>query len=403
MDDLIRKTIAIILAGGKGERLGLLTLFRSKGAVPFGGKYRLIDFTLSNCVNSGIKQIFVAVQGKDHSLCEHLGEWDRNFSRDVKEFLEIMHPQGEAYTATANAVYENLLPILSAKPQFVLILGGDHIYEMDYKEMLVFQKDKKGELVVAVTEVGDKVVAQESGVLIINENQKIIGFQEKPKDPVAIPGKPGRYLISMGIYLFPIETLVSELVSDNKDIKSSHDFGKKIIPDMIKRGINVFAFQFPGYWRDVGTIDSYFEANMDLISVKPQFDLYKNWLTYGKPRPPAKIVFEESLGNSIFCDGVVVDWGKITRSVISPGVVVRSGAEISEAIIFPDVVIESGVRIRRAIIDKYNIIPVGSVIEAGNMRFEGEQKEKIMITPSGIVIVPRHLNPNEMIGYPELP
>lgn len=370
MEDLIRKTVAIILAGGKGERLGDLTRYRSKAAVPYGGKYRLIDFTLSNCVNSGIRQIFVAVQGMDHSLCEHLGEWDRNFSRDVKEFLEILHPQAAAYTATANAVYENLLPIITSKPQLVLILAGDHIYDMDYQEMIAFQKAKGGESVVAVTEVNDKTIAQSSGVLIVDEDQRIIGFQEKPEDPVAIPGRPGRYLISMGIYLFPIEMLVPELISDKKNTKSSHDFGKNIIPDMVSRGIKVYAFPFAGYWRDAGTIDSYFEANMDLVSVKPQFDLYGNWLTYGKQRPPAKVVFDESFGNSLFCDGVIIEWGKITHSVVSPGVIVRSGADLSEAIIFPDVVIEPGVKIRRAIIDKYNVIPAGSIIEAGKNQTE---------------------------------
>lgn len=306
----------------------------------------------------------------------------------------------EPYVGTADAVYENLYSVLRFKPEIDLILAGDHVYKMDYRDLISFHQEKQAELTIAALETDDRDLAKRSGVLSINENKKLIGFEEKPREPKTIPGKPDRFLISMGIYAFRHQTMVEELISDAANPRSQHDFGKNIIPKMVGEGRNVFAFQFQGYWRDIGTIDAYYDAQMDLVSVVPEFNLYDKswpWLTFGEQRPPTKIVFDERIKNSIISEGCIIDRGEIQGSIISPGVTVAMDAQIINSVILENVTIGARARIVKTIIDKKNNIPSGSIIEAGNIKYEGEQKEKIEMTPSGIVVIPRYFEPWEEI------
>ncbi|MDO8574584.1 MAG: sugar phosphate nucleotidyltransferase [bacterium] len=406
MEGLAEKTVVIILAGGKGSRLGQLTGHRAKPAVPFAGKFRMIDFVLSNCLHSGLNRIIVPTQYKSLSLTDHLDEWRRNFILEKGESLRAVQPQArttsdlEPYTGTADAVYENLYSVLRFKPEIDLILAGDHIYKMDYRDLILFHQQKQAELTIAALETDDRDLAKRSGVLSIDESGKVIDFEEKPREPKSIPGKPGRFLISMGIYVFNHKMMVEELTNDAANLKSQHDFGKNIIPKMIKESRNVFAFQFQGYWLDIGTIDAYYAAQMDLVSVVPQFNLYDEtwpWLTFGKQRPPTKIVFDERIKNSVISEGCFFDRGEIRGSVISPGVKIGMDAQIIDSVLLEEVVVGAGSRIVKTIIDKNNRIPKGSVIEMGNIKFDGENKTNIEVTPSGIVVIPRYFEPYEEI------
>lgn len=398
MEELLKKTLVIILAGGKGERLGPLTGHRAKPAVPFAGRFRMIDFVLSNCLYSGLFKILVPTQYRSSSLIDHIDEWKRNFVIERGEALKVVQPQGrttpelEPYLGTADAVYENLYSVERFNPELDLILAGDHVYKMDYRELIFSHLKNQAELTIAALETTDRDSAKRSGVLQTDKNNQIIGFEEKPQEPKSIPNKPDKFLISTGIYVFNHKILTEELISDAEDSESMHDFGSNIIPGMISKKKNVFAFPFKGYWRDIGTIDAYYEAQMDLVSIMPEFNLYDDtwpWLTFGKQRPSTKFVFDERIKRSIISEGCIIDRGEISGSILSPGVKVGMDSQIIDSIILEDVTIGAGTKIVRAIVDKGNLIPPNSNIEAGKIILKGEQKENIEVTPSGIVIVPR--------------
>ncbi len=402
MEELCGKTVVIVLAGGRGERLLSLTEHRAKPAVTFGGKYRIIDFVLSNCVNSGLSKILVTVQYKFDSLVRHLNLGWNIFTPEKGEYLRILPPQMRVsngwYQGTADAVYQNIYSLRADQPRYVLILSGDQIYRMDYRELLWFHRKKKADLTIAAVE-SDREIAQRSGVLEIDEEFRVIGFEEKPAEPKSLPNQPDRFLVSMGDYVFNSRELIEGLETDMADENSVHDFSRSIIPKMFRGGKNIFVFPFKnnktgetGYWRDVGTIEDFFRTNMDLVGIKPRFNLYDRdwpWRVFQKQFPPAKIVFSERVKQSIISEGCIVDEGEIIRSILSPGVKVGKNTQVIDSIVMDEVVIEDGARIIRAIIDKENIIPAGSVVEAGNMKYEG--KHEIVPSESGeIVLLPRH-------------
>jgi len=394
--------LAMILAGGKGERLHPLTIHRAKPAVPFGGIYRIIDFTLSNCINSGIRKIAVLPQYKSLSLDKHLRMAWNLFSGELNEYIISVPPQqrvGEKwYQGTADAIYQNIYMIEKDAPEHVLVLAGDHIYKMDYAEMFRFHKENKADATVAAIET-PRTSAADFGIVEVDNNGRIIGFEEKPKDPRPIPGRPDMAFASMGIYLFNTKTLLEYLKSDAlRD--TAHDFGKNVIPQMM-RNARVCAYNFKDenkkeakYWRDVGTIDAYWEANKDLVSVDPLLNLYdKAWpiRTYQAQNPPAKFVFAQEkkggrLGialDSIVAHGCIVSGGRVQNSVLSPNVRVNSYSEVHDSILMENVDIGRHCRIRRAIIDKDVVIPPET--EIGYNR--EEDKKRYHVTPSGIVVI----------------
>lgn len=393
---------AMILAGGKGERLHPLTNHRAKPAVPFGGIYRIIDFTLSNCINSGIRKIAVLPQYKSLSLDKHLRMAWNLFSGELNEFIISVPPQqrvGEKwYQGTADAIYQNIYMIEKDAPEHVLVLAGDHIYKMDYAEMFRLHKENKTDATVAAIET-PRTNATSFGIVEVDKNGRIIGFEEKPKDPRPIPGRPDMAFASMGIYLFNTKTLLEYLKSDALQ-DTAHDFGKNIIPHMMKTA-RVCAYNFKDenkkeakYWRDVGTIDAYWEANMDLVSVDPLLNLYdKAWpiRTYQAQNPPAKFVFAQEkkggrLGialDSIVAHGCIVSGGRVQNSVLSPNVRVNSYSEVHDSILMENVDIGRHSRIRRAIIDKDVVIPPETEI---GFNLE-KDKKRYHVTPSGIVVI----------------
>jgi len=397
----VKKVLAMVLAGGRGERLYPLTRDRAKPAVPFGAIYRIIDFTLSNCINSGVRRIYALTQYKSTSLNRHIQlGWDI-LSAPLGEFVEAIPAQQRIdehwYQGTADAIFQNINILQEERPDLVLILSGDHIYKMDYRKMIAFHLEKEADLTVAAIRM-DRKLSREFGVMEIDKNWRIVGFQEKPEEPKAIPGDPGGILASMGIYIFNTEVLARRLIEDTRS-DSSHDFGKDIIPMMIGRD-QVFAFDFrrgdcggTGYWRDVGTIDAYFEANMDLISVTPQLNLYDaQWpiLTYQPPSPPAKTVWIEEgrVGmalNSIISNGCIISGGNVRRSILSPRVTIHSFAEIEDSILLERVDVGRNAKIKRTIIDKEVEIPPGMEI---GYHLEDDAK-RFTVTPSGIVVVPK--------------
>ncbi|MEW6117864.1 MAG: glucose-1-phosphate adenylyltransferase [Nitrospirota bacterium] len=401
----IKDVLAIILAGGKGERLHPLTMHRAKPAVPFGGKYRIIDFTLSNCINSNIRKIGVMTQYKSLSLERHIAlGWEHLLSTELGEFIINVPPQQRVderwYEGTADAVYQNIYFIEKEAPPYLLILSGDHIYKMDYSEMFAFHKKKKAIGTIAAIEV-DKKLASAFGIMEVDEEGRIIGFEEKPENPKTIPGNPGQCLASMGVYLFNTEVMIEELKMDAAR-SSAHDFGKNIIPDMITTG-KLFAYNFRDenkkeakYWRDVGTVDAYWEANMDLVAVDPQLNLYDEaWpiRTRKRHNPPAKFVFAQEyeggrLGislDSIVCDGCIISGGRVQNSVLSPRVRVNSWATVEESILMENVEIGRHAKIRRAIIDKDVYIPSGTVIGYD----PEEDRKRFYVSPGGIVVIPK--------------
>ncbi|MEI9475657.1 MAG: glucose-1-phosphate adenylyltransferase [Deltaproteobacteria bacterium] len=395
------KVLAIILAGGRGERLYPLTRDRAKPAVPFGGIYRIIDFTLSNCVNSGIRHIYALTQYKSISLHRHIQLGWSTLSAPLGEFIEVIPAQQRIdeqwYQGTADAIFQNIYTLQEERPDLLLILSGDHIYKMDYRKMIAFHLEKKADLTVATIRM-DRTLSREFGVIETDGDWRIVGFQEKPEEPRTIPGDPQGILASMGVYVFNIETLVRRLIEDARS-DSSHDFGKDIIPSMIQKD-RVFAFDFKegdqggtGYWRDVGTIDAYFEANMDLVSLMPQLNLYDpQWpiLTYQPPYPPAKTVHAEegrtgTVINSIISNGCIISGGSVKRSIFSPRVRVHSYVDIEDAILLDGVDVGRHAKIRRAIIDKEVQIPEGMKI-GYNLE---EDAKRFTVNHSGIVVVPK--------------
>ena len=394
--------LAMILAGGKGERLHPLTIHRAKPAVPFGGIYRIVDFTLSNCINSGIRKIAVLPQYKSLSLDKHLRLAWNFFSGELNEYIISVPPQQRVgdrwYQGTADAIYQNIYMIEKDAPDHLLVLAGDHIYKMDYAEMFRFHKEKQADATVAAIEM-PRTMASSFGVIEVDEDCRIIGFEEKPKDPKHIPGRPDLAFASMGIYLFNTKKAIEHLEFDALH-DTAHDFGKNIIPQMFKTD-RVCAYNFKDenkkeakYWRDVGTIDAYWEANMDLVSVDPQLNLYdKAWpiRTYQAQNPPAKFVFAQEkkggrLGialDSIVAHGCIVSGGRVQNSVLSPNVRVNSYSEVRDSILMENVDIGRHCRIRKAIIDKDVTIPARSEIGYDHE----EDKKRYYVTPSGIVVI----------------
>ena len=397
--------LAIILAGGKGERLHPLTIHRAKPAVPFGGKYRIIDFTLSNCINSSIRKIAVITQYKSLSLDRHLAlGWEHLFSPELDEFITSIPPQQRIderwYAGTADAVHQNIYFIEKEAPSYLMILSGDHIYKMDYSEMLAFHIEKKAAGTVAAIEM-DKKTASSFGIMEVDKNWRVMGFEEKPKKPKTIPGNPNQCLASMGVYIFNTEDIIEELKVDAEQ-QSSHDFGKNIIPAMLNTN-RLFAYNFRDenkkeakYWRDVGTIDAYWEANMDLISVDPFLNLYdRKWpiRTHQPQNPPAKFVFAQEqrggrLGialDSIVCDGCIISGGRVQNSVLSPNVRINSWASVKDSILMENVEIGRYAKIKKAIVDKDVYIPPETVI-GYNLN---EDRKKFDVSPDGIVVIPK--------------
>ncbi|MFA5393686.1 MAG: glucose-1-phosphate adenylyltransferase [Candidatus Ratteibacteria bacterium] len=399
------KTLVFLLAGGKGERLYPLTKDRAKPAVPFGGNYRIVDFPLSNCINSGLRQIFMLTQYKSISLDRHIRLGWNILNPELGEYVTILPAQQRVsddwYRGTADAIFQNIYTLEREKSELVLILAGDHIYKMDYRPMIEFHRSRNAEITVAVMDIPISE-AHRFGVLEIDRDNRIVSFEEKPKAPRAIPGVPGRALISMGIYLFQTDALVREVIADTKLKNSSHDFGRDILPRLIQEGQPVWVFPFQDwcegkgkYWRDVGTLEAYYEASMDLVSVTPQLDLYEStWpiRTYQPPLPPAKTVFRDSdrcgqVLDSLIGDGSIVSGAKVVHSIISAGVFIHSYSEIEDSVIMEGVDIGRHAKIRRAIIDKHVKVPEGFRIGYN----PEEDRKRFTVTDTGIVVVPERM------------
>ena len=401
------KILTIILAGGQGERLYPLTKDRAKPAVPFGGIYRIIDFTLSNCLNSGLRKIVVLTQYKSFSLDRHLRLGWNIFNNELDEYIEQIPPQqrisDQWYQGTADAVYQNIYTLEKEQPEMVLVLSGDHIYKMDYRSMVLFHLENKADLTVACMEVPLNE-GKRYGVIKANEENRIVGFHEKPSEPIPTPNNPEAILISMGIYLFNTTTLVKAIIDDAKQ-DTNHDFGKNIIPEMIgsKR---VYAYPFAdgtnnnlNYWRDIGTLDAYWEANMDLVQESPEFNLYdKDWpiRTHQEQNPPAKTTFKKNLPeertdmilNSIISGGCIISGAKVDGCILSPDVRVNTNSEIYDSIIMESVRIGENVKIRKAIIDKSVNIP--DYMSIGYNR--EEDSKHFTVTDSGITVVRKEMH-----------
>jgi glucose-1-phosphate adenylyltransferase len=400
VSDLTRKTLALVLAGGEGSRLKDLTAWRAKPAVPIGGKYRIIDFPLSNCVNSGIRRIGVLTQYKSHSLIRHLQRAWGFMRAEIGEFVEILPAQQrtdkkEWYQGTADALFQNIDIMQRHHPEYVLVLGGDHVYTMDYSEMLLYHVQTGADFTVGSIEV-PAAEASDFGVMSVDETMRITGFSEKPANPDSIPGKPGTALVSMGIYVFSKDFLYKTLMEDASDPKSSHDFGKNIIPENITRA-RAMAFPFrnkdgkPAYWRDVGTLQSYWQTNMELCSVEPELNLYnRDWpiWTYQPQFPPAKFIFDDEgrrgqAIDSLIAGGCILSGARVKRSVLFFATTVESHSLIKDSVILPKVTVGRDCRITRAIIDKGCVIPDGTVIGEDLI----EDGKRFRVTKEGIVLV----------------
>jgi glucose-1-phosphate adenylyltransferase len=402
----MKKVLAMILAGGKGERLYPLTRDRAKPAVPFGGTYRIIDFTISNCINSNVRKVYVLTQYRSLSLDRHIQRAWNIFSERFGEFVYIIHAQQRInenwYKGTADAIYQNFYTLQQERPDMVLILSGDHIYKMDYRELIDYHIKKKSDLTVSTMEL-DKKYSRDFGVLEVNEDRQVTGFQEKPAKPRTIPGRPDSMFINMGIYIFNTDILVKRLIENAKKADTQHDFGKNIIPAMLKTD-RVFAFPFidkktkmPAYWRDVGTIEAYYEANIDLLSEKPGSNLFdKDWpfFTVEEQAAPAKISgFEERNNilyglaiNSIVSRGCIIHKANIEHSVLSPNVSVDQYSTIKNSILLDNIRVGKECRIQNAIIDKGIIVPDGTEIGYNLKR----DSKKFTVTDSGIVVIPKN-------------
>jgi glucose-1-phosphate adenylyltransferase len=402
----MKKLLTFLMAGGKGERLYPLTKDRAKPAVPFGGIYRIVDFTLSNCINSGIRQIHVLVQYKSMSLARHIRMGWNVLNSEVGEFIDVLPAQQRIddhwYQGTADAIYQNLYSIHSEDPDQVLILAGDHVYKMDYRKMLEFHRESKAHLTIGVLPVPVED-SHDVGVIEVDGTSRVIGFEEKPADPKTIPGDPKHVYGSMGIYIFDRFVLEEELLEDAKK-DTAHDFGKNIIPQMIKKPqCRVMAYQFVDknnheakYWRDVGTLDAYYEANIDLVQVTPQFNIYdREWpiRTYQLQYPPAKFVFNQEMSgrkgaatDSLIADGCIISGGTVERSILSPNVRVNSFAEVYDSLILEGVDIGRYAKVKNAIVDKHAKILPNAVIG-----YDKElDRKRFHVTPKGIVVVEKN-------------
>ncbi|MBK1693296.1 glucose-1-phosphate adenylyltransferase [Chromatium weissei] len=377
---LTRDTLALILSGGRGSRLKHLTAWRAKPAVPFGGKFRIVDFPLSNCINSGIRRIGVLTQYKAHSLILHIQKGWGFLRGEFGEFVELWPAQQRVaetawYAGTADAVYQNLDIIRDHNPEYVLILAGDHVYKMDYGAMIAYHVDRKAEMTVGCLQVSIER-ASEFGVMAVDEQQRVLRFAEKPTEPETLPDHPDRCLASMGIYVFNRDFLFDQLLKDAEMSESSHDFGKDIIPRVLaEHRVMAYTFRDPrsgeqAYWRDVGTVDAFWEANLELIGVTPPLNLYdKKWpiWTYQEQLPPAKFVFDDAdrrgmAVDSMVSGGCVISGATVRHSLLFSNVRVNSYACVSDSVILPDVVIGRYCVIRNAVIDRYCRIAEGTKI-----------------------------------------
>jgi glucose-1-phosphate adenylyltransferase len=401
----MRNVLAILLAGGAGERLSPLTRDTAKPGVPFGGVYRIIDFTLSNCVNSDIRRIFILTQYKSLELNRHIREGWQLFNSELAEFIEVLPPMKRVsdawYQGTADAVYQNLQSILIEAPEQVLILSADHIYKMDYGDMSTWHRAQRADITIATIQMAPDE-ASRFGVAEINRDYRVYGFEEKPKhgNPVRSAFDPSMISASMGIYVFSTKVLIEELLADAADPTSSHDFGKDILPRCLERR-RVMAYDFVDinakaarYWRDVGTLDAYYEANMDLIAVSPEFNLYDTkWPIRMRAiqAPPAKFVFAlegKRMGlatDSIVAPGSIVSGGRVNRSVLAPFVRVNSYSDVEDSILMPRVNVGRYSRVRRAILDEDVVLP-----ENSRVGFDPEEDRRLgrVVTESGITVVP---------------
>ena len=412
------KVLALVMAGGMGERLQPLTRERSKSAVPFGGKFRIIDFALSNCLNSGLRKISVLTQYKSSSLNRHIQEGWGISGSGMGYYIYCVPAQQKVgadwYQGTADAVRQNLDLVSGKDIESIVILSGDHIYKMNYRQMLTYHRMKKADLTICAIRVRKEQAARTLGVLEVNRTYRMIGFEEKPVRPKTIADASDHVLASMGVYIFKVATLLNVLK------EPSDDFGKDVIPRMIDEGRRVFAYDYAkenkiedfvvevkegrrqkvlvartrdsSYWQDVGNIDSYYEANMDLVGVDPFFNLYgERWpfRTYQRPLPPTKVVLGGSTPDSIVCEGCIVSGGTVRRSILSPAVVVERDAVVEDSIVFDDVNIEPGARIRRAIIDKEVRIQSGASL---GYDLEADKGRGCTISDTGIVVVPKGMD-----------
>lgn len=397
---LTKDTLALILAGGRGTRLEGLTQWRVKPAVPFGGKFRIIDFPLSNCVNSGVRRIGVLTQYKSHSLIRHIQRGWAYMRGELGEFIEILpaqqRHQDSWYSGTADAVFQNLDILRNHHPGFVLVLAGDHVYKMDYGPMLAYHLENNADLTIACLEV-PLAQASSFGVLETDSTQRVVRFEEKPSRPGAIPDRPDCARVSMGIYVFNRDFLIQQLIEDAGRENSSHDFGRDIIPAVIDQ-YRVFAYPFrssegdtQAYWRDVGTIDSYWQANMELIGVTPELNLYdQEWpiWTYQEQVPPSKFVFNDDgrrgmAVDSMVSGGAIVSGAFINHSLLFTNVTVEDHSVVEDAVLLPDVKVGQHCRIRRAVIDKGAQLP-----DRTEIGFNPQQDAKrFHMSPSGIVLV----------------
>ena len=399
---LTKDTLALVLAGGQGSRLYELTQWRAKPSLYFGGKLRIIDFALSNCVNSGIRRIGVLTQYKAHSLIRHIVRGWATAQSEYNEFVEVLPASqrigGEWYRGTADAIYQNLDIIRTYKPELVLILAGDHVYKMDYGPLLAHHSEMQADMTVCCLEVPIEEAAGALGVMTVDESGRIIAFEEKPENPTPIPGKPDLCLASMGNYVFNRGFLFEQVIKDADTSSSQHDFGRNIIPSIIERN-RVFAYSFrdpetgrQAYWRDVGTLDSYWLANMELIDVTPPLNLYDNeWpiMTRAVQAPPAKFVFDDpdrrgEAVNSMISGGCVISGARVERSVIFNNCHINSYSTVQDSVVLPEVRIGQNCHIRRAIIDRGAKIADGTQI---GIDLEADRGRGFRITENNITLV----------------
>jgi glucose-1-phosphate adenylyltransferase len=410
--------MAIVMAGGAGERLQPLTRARSKGAVPFGGKFRLIDFTLSNCINSGLRRIYVLTQYLSESLNRHIQEgWALSSSR-LGDYIYCIPAQqklgADWYRGTADAIRQNLDIVRREGIDNALILSGDHIYKMDYLKFLAYHEARKAALTISAIRVRQEQAVGKLGVLEVDRDCRLVGFEEKPVRPKTLADAPDYALGSMGIYLFSVSALLRALEEEGQD------FGKDIIPEMLGKNQDIFVYDYDkeneiedfevrvqqgvrekvlvaktrdsSYWKDVGTIDSYYQANMELVRVDPIFSLYgERWpfRTHQRPLPPTKCILGGNISDSIVCDSCIISGGTVLNSILSPGVIVENDATVEQSIIFDDVMIEPGARVRRTIIDKESRIRAGALL--GYDR-EADIRRGCTVSDSGITVAPKGMD-----------
>ncbi|HKU13438.1 MAG TPA: glucose-1-phosphate adenylyltransferase [Steroidobacteraceae bacterium] len=401
---ITRHTLAVIMAGGRGERLKHLTDHRCKPATPFGGKFRIIDFVLSNCVNSGIRRISIMTQYKAHSLVQHIQRGWGYLRGEFDEFVEVIPAQQQLgnfwYRGTADSLYQNLQIIRLHHPRHVLVLAGDHIYKMDYGPMLAAHVEKRADITVGVVEV-PREQATAFGVMSVDADYRITKFSEKPKDPEGIPGRPDHALGSMGIYVFKANLLYRLLEEDAKRPDTNHDFGRNIIPNALG-SLKVFAYPFTDsntrvqhYWRDVGTVDAFYEANMELVHVDPELNIYdESWpiWTYQRQYPPAKFVLDEAgrrgmAVNSMVSGGCIISGAHVNQSLLFSNVRIDERSYLERAVIFPDVRIGAGSIIKRAIVDTGAVVPPDTHIGVDR----AEDARRFYMSEGGIALVTRDM------------